>query len=215
MHLENKRNALLLGDITNFKYHPLQAVVHDITSVFENHIDIEISEDREKLTAEQLKPYDLCISYTDSWRIQVTPEQVAGLLSYVSGGGGLLVIHNGISLQARYELSQLLGAKFTGHPPYAPLAFNLTAAEHEITQGIEPFSMDEEPYRYDMDPFTEKTVLLEYTHEGERWPAAWAHEYGLGRVVYLMPGHHAESFKHPAYRKLILHSGQWAWRKQL
>ncbi|UKS25487.1 ThuA domain-containing protein [Paenibacillus sp. HWE-109] len=212
--MNNNQKALLLGDITNAKYHPLQAVADDITDVFQDHIDVEISEDREKLTVEQLKAFDLFISYTDSWKIQVTPEQVAGVLAYVSGGGGLLVIHNGVSLQARYELSQLIGAKFTGHPPYTSLDFHLTSAEHEITQGIESFCMDEEPYRYDMDPLSEKTVLLEYTHEGKKWPAAWAHEYGLGRVVYLMPGHHVESFKHPTYRKLILQAGQWALRKQ-
>ncbi|TBL73967.1 ThuA domain-containing protein [Paenibacillus thalictri] len=209
------RSALLLGDDTNSKYHPLQAVEQEIIGVFQEHLHIRSTVDRTALEPAQLDSYDLCISYTDSWRVPVSPEQTAGLLAYVSGGGGLLVIHNGISLQARYELTQLAGAKFTGHPPYGPLAF--TPAEgaegHEIMQGIAAFEMDEEPYRFDFDPFTEKTVLLEYTHEGAKWPAAWAQEYGLGRVVYLMPGHHVHSFRHDVYRKLIVQSGLWAARR--
>ncbi|MEK8129818.1 ThuA domain-containing protein [Paenibacillus filicis] len=212
--MTNQRNALLIGDDTNASYHPLEAVKQEIIDVFQGHLNIHSTEDRTQLEPEQLSSYDLCISYTDSWRVQVTPAQTASLLAYVSGGGGLLIIHNGISLQARYELTQLAGAKFTGHPPYAPLEFTLPpgGADHEIMQGIQAFAMDEEPYRFDFDPFTEKTVLLEYTHEGASWPAAWAHQYGLGRVVYLMPGHHVHSFLHPEYRKLILQSGQWAWR---
>jgi hypothetical protein len=34
-------------------------------------------------------------------------------------------------------------------------------------------------------------------HEGTRRPAAWAHEFGLGRVAYLMPGHLIHSLKDP------------------
>jgi type 1 glutamine amidotransferase len=207
------RKAILLGDITEFKYHPLQAVEHEITGVFQGHLDMQSTEDREMLNAGSLLAFDLCISYVDRFRIPITSSQTAGLLTYVSGGGGLLIIHNGISLQARYEISQLIGAKFTGHPSYGPLDLYPAASEHEIMQGIGAFSMEEEPYRFDIDHFIETTILLKYSYEGEQWPAAWAHEYGLGRVVYLMPGHCVESFRHPAYRQMILQSGLWALRK--
>jgi type 1 glutamine amidotransferase len=206
----SKRKALLLGDNVFAQYHPLQAVEQELTEVFQNEAHLVSTENWDLLNAGGLQPYDLCIAYTDRWGSPATSSQTAGLLSFVAGGGGLLVLHNGISLQARFELSQMIGAKFTGHPPYGPLEFHPTEAGHEIQEGIEGFAMDEEPYRFDRDPFAETTVLLEYTHDGARWPAAWAHEYGLGRVVYLMPGHHIHSFKNLMYRKLILQSGMWA-----
>ena len=53
-----------------------------------------------------LYPYELCIAYSDLWDERVSPRQTAGLLSYVSGGGGLLVIHNGVTLANRYELAR-------------------------------------------------------------------------------------------------------------
>ncbi|MNY53464.1 Trehalose utilization [compost metagenome] len=70
--------------------------------------------------------------------------------------------------------------------------------------------MDEEPYRFEFDPFAKVEILLTYTHEGKEWPAAWARSYGLGRVVYLMPGHHSPSFQSETYGKWIQSAGLWA-----
>lgn len=77
-------------------------------------------------------------------------------------------------------------------------------------EGIESFDIMEEPYQFDIDNLIETTLLLEYESEGKKWPAAWAHGYGLGRVVYLSPGHQLASFTVPMYRKLIRRSALWA-----
>jgi type 1 glutamine amidotransferase len=210
--MEQIQKALLLGNVSNPKYHPLQEVMGELKAIFEPDIQLEMTEDHDRLRTEQIKTFDLCISYSDVWRVKNKKQQVAGLLSFVSGGGGLLAIHNGISLQSNYEISQMIGARFTGHPDYGLLPFHVTSSSHEITQGMKSFAMEEEPYRFDFDPLGETTVLLEYEHEQSRWPAAWAHEFGLGRIVYLMPGHHRASFQNEMYRKLILQSGRWACR---
>lgn len=204
----DKRKCLLLGDYTHPRFHPLQGVDQQIGEILHDILTVQCSENKKMLLAENLAGYDLCISYTELWNESVSPQQTAGLLSYVSGGGGLIVLHTGISLANRYELAQLIGGKFTGHPPYGPLQFKVL--EHDLTEGIEDFELDEEPYRFEFDPFTEKSVLLEYEAEGERYPAAWCHTYGQGRVVYLMPGHHEPSFRHPAFRELILRAATWA-----
>jgi type 1 glutamine amidotransferase len=70
--------------------------------------------------------------------------------------------------------------------------------------------MDEEPYFFEFDSFLETVLLMTFKLEGQTYPAAWAHEYGLGRVVYLMPGHHLQSFKHAGYQKLIVGGANWA-----
>jgi hypothetical protein len=209
--MQPERKAVLVGDNALAQYHPLHAVEQELIETLRESAQLRVisTEDHEIFQADTLATYDLCIVYTDRWGVPASSGQTAGLLRYVAGGGGLLVLHNGISLQARYELRQIIGAKFTGHPPYGPLEFRPTDASHEILQGIEGFAMDEEPYRFEPDPFVVTTVLLEYAHEGASWPAAWAHEYGLGRIAYLMPGHHAHSFRHPMYRKLIAQSARW------
>jgi type 1 glutamine amidotransferase len=74
---------------------------------------------------------------------------------------------------------------------------------------IGEFDMQEEPYQFIFDQFTEKTILLEYHFEDKVLPAAWAHQFGMGKVVYLMPGHNLEVFKNDVYRRIILQSAQW------
>ncbi|AIQ65971.1 Trehalose utilization [compost metagenome] len=208
----DKRKCLLLGEYTHPRFHPLQGVDKQITHVLNELMTVQCTENKKMMLAENLGSYDLCIAYNELWNESVSPQQASGLLSYVSGGGGLIVVHTGLSLANRYELAQLIGAKFTGHPPYTPLQFRVLAHDHDIMEGVEDFALEEEPYRYEFDPFTEKTVLMEYEADGETWPAAWCHSYGLGRVVYLMPGHHEPSFRHPEVRKLLLQAATWAAR---
>lgn len=211
--MTSKKKALLIGDFTDPPYHPLDKVEQEISTILLHTVTVHSTEDYNQLHIDQLRTYDLCISYTDCFTKPVSSEQTAGLLAYVSGGGALLVIHNGISLQNKYELCQMIGAKFTGHPPFQTLEFQIAAVEHPIMQGIQSFTIDDEPYRFKFDPFTETIVLFEYTYEGERYPAAWAHDYGLGRVVYLMPGHQVQSFVNPMYRQIIKNSSRWAMKE--
>lgn len=203
------KQALLIGDNQLAPYHPLHQVETIISDILGTQMKVSSSEDYEMLREEHLLSFQLCISYTDCWNRKATPEQTAGLLSFVSKGGGLVVIHNGISLQNKPELRQLIGARFTGHPAYQKLDFRLSAPEHVIMQNIPTFTIEDEPYQFDFDPFTEMTVLFEYEFEERHYPAAWAIEYGLGRVVYLMPGHNASSFSSEAYRKIIENSCLW------
>lgn len=206
----DKRKCLLLGDYTHPRFHPLQGVDGQISEILNDLLTVQCSENKKMLRIEHLGSYDLCIAYNELWNETVSPHQTAGLLSYVSGGGGLIVLHTGASLTKRNELAQLIGGRFTGASAYEPMKFKVL--EHDITEGMEDFELDEEPYRFEFDPFTERNVLLQYESEGEMLPAAWCHSYGLGRVVFLMPGHHEPSFRHPALRKLILQAATWAAR---
>lgn len=208
----NKKKALLIGDYTHPKFHPLQGVDEEITRILQESLTVQCSENKQLLEKENIEAFDLCISYHDSWAEKVSSKQAAGLLSFVSGGGGLLVLHNGIVLQKKYELAQLIGAKNTIHPAFCDLEMRITAPEHDIMLNIEPFEIKDEPYRFEFDPFNETTILMEYNLDGEWHPAAWAHAYGLGRVVYLLPGRDQAAFQHPEYRKLVLQSAKWAAR---
>lgn len=206
----DKRKCLLLGDYTHPRFHPLQGVDQQISEILNDLLTVQCSENKKLMRIEHLASYDLCIAYNELWNETVSPQQTAGLLSYVSGGGGLIVLHTGASLTKRNELAQLIGGRFNGHTAYEPLNFKVL--EHDITEGVEDFQLDEEPYHFEFDPFTERTILLQYESEGQWIPAAWCHSYGLGRVVFLMPYHHEPSFRHPALRKLILQAATWAAR---
>ncbi|AFC29533.1 hypothetical protein PM3016_2653 [Paenibacillus mucilaginosus 3016] len=212
--MAEKKKAMLLGDYTDAPWHPLEPARAELEAILGEAFELTATEDYDVLLRLQTEAggYPLCIAYTDCWNRELTKAQTAGLLRYVAGGGGLLVIHNGISLQCSYELLQMIGAEFTGHPPYQKLRYSRTAEGegHPLLEGVEDFELDEEPYLFEPDPFVERRIFLEFEFEGKRLPAGWEHDYGLGRVVYLQPGHHAPSFRPEPYRRLIRNSASWA-----
>lgn len=205
-----KKHALLIGTREGAMWHPLDGVDLELQAILAGLAELEVTTDRDHLAVLEEGGFDLLISYADTWDDQLSDGQTAEILRFVAGGGGILVIHNGICWQKRPEFHALVGAKFTGHPPAGRLEFRSTGSEHPISDEVpETWSMDEEPYRFQATGATEATVLYEYNHEGGWHPAAWAQAFGRGRVVYLMPGHTLESFQVPAYRSLIRASAAW------
>jgi type 1 glutamine amidotransferase len=202
--------ALALGSYTEVKYHPFTGVDRELEYIFSGDLEVQSSEDYSLLNQDTLADYKLVIAYTEFSDDKIPPQQSSALLSYVAGGGGLLVVHNGISLQRNQELGVMLGAHFTHHPAYTSLDMTIPARQHPIMQGIEDFVIEDEPYYFEPQPHFETTILAEYPHDGTMRQAAWCHDFGLGRVVYLMPGHHLPSFSVEPFRQMIRRGGLWA-----
>jgi len=200
------KQAIMIGNYSNVEWHPLKGPDKELAEIL-NDFGVEFTEDYDRFRYDSLSRYDLCIAYTEN---RLTDEQVAGLLTYVLNGGGLLALHNGIVVEARYEAAHLAGGRFRSHPDQKVLTYMPAGSGHVILEGIESFDIMEEPYQFDLDNLLETTLLLEYESEGKKWPAAWAHNYGLGRVVYLSPGHQLASFMVPMYRNLIRRGALWA-----
>ena len=201
------KKALLLGDRTA-NYHPVNGIDDLLRSIYDGVFDITLEEDYGNITLEQLKQYHMVISYVDRWREKGTKKAAAALVSYVADGGNLLAIHNGLIMGSTYELSLLLGGKFTGHPAQVLIDYFKTGEDHAITERFEDFKTTEEPYMFDFDDFSEKKVLVEAKYGQSRMPAVWCHKYGWGKVVCVTPGHQAESF-HSPIRKLLYKAGLW------
>ena len=51
-----------------------------------------------------------CICYSDRWDTVLADSEIGGLVSFVARGGGMLVIHNGISLGKRDEFKSMTSA---------------------------------------------------------------------------------------------------------
>lgn len=205
------KQAILIGDYhQEAPYHPLEPIEKEIRKLMPEGWELHVTDDYDMFTAERLEAYDLCISYTDTFDKKFSVEHTAGIISYVVNGGGLLIIHAGVSMQEqRHEMKLLMGAVYRGHTDYQQLDMCVSSPSHPIMKGISSFSMDEEPYEFSLLSAAERTILMEYNLDGTTWPAAWCSQYGLGRIVYLMPGHHAASFEYPEYRKVVVQSMLW------
>lgn len=208
------KKILVIGDYESAAWHPLKGVDERLSRLLTGY-DINFTEDYSGLTWAELKQYDLLICYADAWKTKGTKQTAGAILSYVADGGSILTLHSGIIMHSTPEMELMHGGRFTGHPEACGLTYSPTASSspgrdvHPIMDGIESFTIFEEPYRLTMAEFAEHEALMTYSHEGRDWCAAWALSYGMGKVVYLSVGHQAASFDNEMFGKLIVNSVIW------
>jgi type 1 glutamine amidotransferase len=200
------KHTLILGNYSTVLYHPFTGIDRALRETLVHDFSVTTTENRSRLTLSSLTHYDLFISYADDWETPLEDDQIAGLLAFIATGGGMLVIHNGISFQKKPEFLQLVGGQFKDHPPRKKLAYTYTHPTHPLTEGLLPFHLYEELYKFSFSPFIELSIIL----ESEGYPAGWVRPFAKGRVVYLSPGHDNEAFSNPTYRELIRRSALWA-----
>ncbi|MBR5110051.1 MAG: ThuA domain-containing protein [Clostridia bacterium] len=201
------KKALIVGTYVNAPYHPFQQVDEALAELLAPAFDIDISDDLTRLLTMEGEGYSLCVSYVDMFDKPFPADAANAVLSFVRQGGGLLCLHNGISLQTDHRLFHLIGGKFTGHPPQTDLAFS--PCPDGFLHEIAPFTLSEEPYQFEMSG-DEVIPLLAYRYMDTDYPAGWCRTEGKGRVVFLTPGHSIASFRCEAYLAMIRKSAEWA-----
>ncbi len=188
-------------------YHSLGAVEPALRAILGADFALRFTADMGELAA-GLAGVRLVVGYADVWDSVLADAAAAGLADFVERGGGLLVLHNGICWARHARLRPLLGAAFAGHPEQETLPYGF-AGTHPIAAGLDGFSMQEEPYRYEFGPGVEADAFLRYAQAGRHWAAGWALERGAGRVVNLQPGHTAAAFANAGYAALVRRSARW------
>ncbi|MBQ6239480.1 MAG: ThuA domain-containing protein [Firmicutes bacterium] len=210
-----KKKLFLSGDYTYPLYHPLKNVDSEIFAILGDDFEFALNTEHfESLEDYEYARFDTVLLYNDHW-IDKSPtvhQQVQALLHYVLNGGGLLVVHN-LDPGVDYEMAQMLGGalkKTLAPQNHRHIDYFPAAVDHPILQGVGPFSLEDDLFDIHHDRLTDKTVLLNARiEEGIEVPMAWAIEFGLGRVVYIAPGHDVTAFRNPEYRKLLRNAALW------
>ncbi|HSF55803.1 MAG TPA: ThuA domain-containing protein, partial [Algoriphagus sp.] len=152
-------------------------------------------------------------------------ELEANLLSYVEKGGGLLVLHGGVTtLNNSWDFSRLLGASFDYHPKQQAIQVRLEDANHPLVQAFpaDGFNHVDEPYFYknayaelDFKPLLyfnnseiESQRKGQELTEGKTY-VAWIRAEGRGKVMYISPSHNAQSFENPDLLQFYLDGMQY------
>ena len=133
----------------------------------------------------------------------LTNEQENKFEDYVRNGGNLFMHHDGhCYYHENGAITKLAKATHEGHPKRVEIEIYPTNEMSELTEGIEPFKIREEEFRMEIQDST--TVFLK-SHSKEHGTSnqGWAHEYGKGKVVVLVPGHYSDGLEHKMVRKLI------------
>lgn len=207
---ENARKKLLvLGNYQDAIYHNFSGVDEQIKLILEEKYTVHCTDKFEVLEGDL--DYAGIISYVDLWKGTLSEQQAIQLLSYVEGGGGFCMLHNGISIQNHEQLVKMIGAKFLSHPKMEELTFE--TKPHPITEGIKTFLLFEEPYQLEVLDEKDLCIFLTYSYQGKEYLAGYSKEVGKGRVVYLVPGHTVESFEQKEYQKLMKQSIDWCCNK--
>lgn len=201
------KKTLLLGDYKNAEWHPLSGMDDEITRILEN-FDLTISEEYPYLQLGDLQAYDLVINYIDAWDKRAGSDFAGALLGYVAAGGALLTLHSGIIAHTLPEIEQLIGARFTGHPPREVIEY-VYAGAHPIMKEVQSFSINEEPYLFEMDNLAGVHIIMDYIYKGEKYPAAWVRGYGKGKSCYLSMGHEPASLANESCGSLLRRSALW------
>ena len=201
------KRALLLGDYKSAQWHSMRGVDEELRRILEG-FDLTITEDYPYLRLEDLQSYDFVVNYIDAWNRRAGADFAGALIGYVAAGGALLTLHGGIIARTSPEVEQMIGGAFQGHPNHEVLEY-VYAGAHPIMNAVDSFSIDEEPYQFEMDPLARVHVIMDYVYHDQRYPAAWLRGYGSGKSCYLSMGHEAASFANEGCARLVRRSALW------
>jgi type 1 glutamine amidotransferase len=151
---------------------------------------------------------------SQSW---MTEEQGAAIQEFVKAGNGFYALHNSshISLSSK-NYRDVMGGAYVGHPTLRPFKVYIKNHDHPITSGLEDFIVNDEQHfvTYDKDP---KYILAEadnldrlnYEDHGSKSIAAWAYDYGKGRVAFTAVGHTIHALWVPQHVELQKRVIRW------
>jgi len=215
---ENNRIDVYL--ICNAKYHDTNFVRLELLKLLAEHEDIMVRVAEDYGDIEAINRAQLLITYTCD--LCPTPEQQEGLKRFLTSGKRWFALHatnaliefvgepfevDGITIPGKADtpnkapmLMEMLGSRFVAHPPIQTLHITVSAPNHPLVQGIEPFEVFDEPYYCEF--YGEIRTLLEsrYTGKAEGYvhedrddddprPQFYLHPCGAGGVLYLTLGH--------------------------
>jgi len=161
--------------------------------------------------ADALAEADLLVTYTCN--VRPDPEQQKTLVDFVEHGGRWLALHgthsaidapdgNGPYRTPRVlgDVAVVLGGQFIAHPPIAPYTVQVTAPDHPLVAGIEPFEVRDELYVLELHQPIEVLLHAEFTGDcrgfaeghvtdDEPRPVLYLRPSGAGKVCYFTLGH--------------------------
>jgi len=154
----------------------------------------------------------------ESW---ITDEQGQAIKDFVNGGKGFYALHNSshISVSSK-TYREVMGGAYIGHPTLRPCKVRITNHDHPITSGIQDFIVNDEQHyvAYDKDPKyllaeSENIDGLDYDGHGTKSMAAWAYDYGKGRVVFTAVGHTIHALWVQQHLELQKRAIRWALKE--
>jgi putative membrane-bound dehydrogenase-like protein len=168
-------------------------------------------------TADELKRTDVLVLYAADGA-NVAPADRRVLEAYQRGGGGLVVLHDGICGEDPAWFKTVAGgAKKHGSTNWQTgrLGLYFGGARHPITEGVSNFDLDDESF-FQIDLAPEAQVLATtFRTAKEIVPQMWVYQKRRARAFVSVQGHRSATFDLPHYRALLLRGIAWAGRREV
>lgn len=243
------KKILILSLHTGFEHWviPHTEEVFKILGLKSKQFEVIASKDIHQFEKKSLSKYDAVVLnntcskpdhrhlFWDQLRAESTEDSAAvmtkaqklesNVIEFVNKGGGLLIIHGGITtFNNSAKFSALVGASFDYHPPQQQVQVKLENPGHPLVAAFpkEGFSHVDEPYFYkNAYANLNFTPLLYFDNaqiRGQRpnqelksgkTYVAWIRPEGKGKVMYISPSHNAQSFENPALLQFFLDGLQY------
>lgn len=170
------------------------------------HYTMTLSRDVDQFKPENIKKYDLVISY--STRLTMNKEQEQGLVNFIESGKGLVAIHCGVdTFRDSDAYWKLVGGRFFKHG-HELFKVNITGKSHPIVKGLSDFEINDESYCDEFSPESKCIVLARRDKDSE--PSVWVQYYGKGRVFVTGLGHDKVAWDNPTFQELVKRGCEWA-----
>lgn len=158
----------------------------------------------------------LDILYLSNNQALPDPELRQAIFDFADAGKGLLLVHP--ALWYNWEdwpayNRELAGGGSRSHPPYGPFDITVTAPDHPIMAGVPAtFTLDDELYRYELDPQGPALNVLMTGREaetGDEFPLAWTVNHPTRRIVGITLGHDGATHQSDAYKTMLVNAADW------
>lgn len=180
----------------------------------ENNFGVDISENSDDFTDQNLKKYSAVIFNSTTGNI-LNNEQQAAFERYIQAGGGFVGIHSAADTEYEWPwYGQLVGAYFESHPNNSNVrkATVLVTDKNHISTAHLPDLWERTDEWYNYKSIYRGIKPLAYLDEntydggtnGGNHPIAWYHEFDGGRSFFTGGGHNDDSFSEPLFQKHLL-----------
>lgn len=131
--------------------------------------------------------------------------------AYIQNGGGMLVVHSGLSFNEKDQpdYTALVGAGFVNHPPRCTVDLHIEQPDHPITEGVKDFTIRDEHYELKMCCDDYDVFMTSSSEKGGTQNAGYTRVIGDGRLCAISPGHTLDVWENPSFIRLITNAMEW------
>ncbi len=195
------------------RYHDIDHARLELLKLLAEHEEMRVRVQPDYEDADAIAAGSILVSYTCD--VRPSDQAQRTIRSWVEGGGRWIALHgtnaaldlgtpDGVAAPRVFPLwADTLGSQFVAHPPIAPYTVEVTAPDHWLVQGIEPFDTDDELYLCEHSDREALVPLLHTSWRGEAkgfaeadWTAGpeqhlvmYLRHLGDGAVLYNTLGH--------------------------